>query len=105
MRKIIPNLRIIDLEQLSELGFLILNHELNIVQLSAPIADAVFTIVRPSAFDQNLEDVLHNITIYIEEYDILLQDLPISDILIPLVKRLQKTITTSNNPHQKKSIP
>lgn len=102
LRKIIPNLHIIDLEQLSELGFLILNHELNIVQLSAPIADAVFTIVRPSAFDQNLEDVLHNITIYIEEYDILLQDLPISGILFPLIKRLQKTITTSNNPHQKK---
>lgn len=101
LQKIIPNFNIINLEQLAELGFLIFNRELNTVQLSAPIADAVFTVEKPSAFDSNLEEMLHNITVYIEEYDILLQDLPISGILFPLIKRLQRTIITSNNPQQK----
>lgn len=101
LQKIIPNFCSNNLEQLSELGFLILNRELNTVQLPAPIADAVFTVERPSAFNPNLEEVLHNITVYIEEYDILLQDLPISDILFPLIKRLQRTVITSNNPNQK----
>lgn len=98
--KIIPNFSIVNLEQLSELGFIMLNHESDEVQLSAPIAEAVFAVEKPSVVD--LEEVLHNITVYIQEYDILLQDLPISGILFPLIERLQRTVITSNNPHQKK---
>lgn len=99
LEKVIPEFDIINIEKLSALGFLTFSKELNTVQLSAPIADAIYAIEKPSI--PVLEKILENITKYIYEFDILLQELSISNILYPLIKRLQKTVVVKNNAQQK----
>lgn len=99
LEKVIPEFDIINIDKLSALGFLTFNKELRTVQLSAPIADAIYAVENPSI--PVLEEILENITKYIYEYDILLQELPISNILYPLIKRLQKTVVVKNNAQQK----
>lgn len=99
LEKIIPEFDIVNIEKLSDLGFLAYSKEANTVQLSAPIADMIYTVEKPSI--TNLTELLENITKYIENYDIMLNEFPLSDLLYPLIKRLQGTVIVKNNNHQK----